>query len=214
MRSTTPLFAKEVEDPSAFGVVCTDSSNRITKFVEKPADFVSNKAIIGIYYFRDGQKLKEEIQYLVDNHIEKGGEYQLTDALQNMAAKGMGLYTGEVTEWLDCGNKNATVYANQRILNYSGNANQVASTAVIKDSIILQPCFIGDHVEINNSIIGPHVSVEEHTKINHSIITNSIVQSFTTLSNVNIDNSMIGNSVEYKGVVNDVSIGDYTRLIS
>ena len=43
------LFVKQVENPSAFGVVVTDEDGAITDYVEKPSEFVSDLAMIGIY---------------------------------------------------------------------------------------------------------------------------------------------------------------------
>ena len=52
------IWTKKIEDPSAFGVVETDSSGMVKQFWEKPKEFVSDEAIIGIYYFKDGNYLK------------------------------------------------------------------------------------------------------------------------------------------------------------
>ncbi len=207
------IWVHKVKDPSAFGVVKTNKNNVITDFIEKPKDFISDQAIIGIYYFKDGEYLKNELQFLVDNKIIKGGEYQLTDALENMKEKGTDFTVGEVDEWLDCGNKNATVYTNQRILEFNKKEKLYSKTAKIENSIIINPCYFGDNVKILNSVIGPHVSVGKNTSIDHSIITNSIIQGYSNLSCTNIDNSMIGNYVEYKRKENDVSIGDYTSIL-
>jgi glucose-1-phosphate thymidylyltransferase len=206
------IWVHRVEDPSAFGVVCTNERGIINRFVEKPAEFVSDQAIIGIYYFRDGANLKEELQYLIDHDIAKGGEYQLTDALQNMMLKGMQFSTGAVDEWLDCGNKNATVHTNQRILELNRHENLIAESVSIEDALIIPPCFIGEGVVIRKSIIGPHVSVGEGCTVIDSIITNSIIQNQTKVENINIDNSMIGSYVDYKGKYNEVSIGDFTAM--
>jgi glucose-1-phosphate thymidylyltransferase len=62
---------------------------------------------------QDGENLRSELQYLIDNNIKDKGEYQLTNALENMKAKGKRLKAGKVDEWLDCGNKDATVYTNR-----------------------------------------------------------------------------------------------------
>ena len=83
------IWTHKVEDPSAFGVVRKNDDETINGFVEKPKEFVSNEAIIGIYYFKSGENLLSELQYLIDNNITKSGEYQLTDALQNMLDKGL-----------------------------------------------------------------------------------------------------------------------------
>lgn len=206
------IWVHKVDDPSAFGVVKTDSNNCITDFIEKPKIFISDLAIIGIYYFRDGNNLKNELQYLIDNNIQKGGEYQLTDALSNMKDKGMDLFTGTVDEWLDCGNKDATVYTNQRILEFNKDNKLIADTAVVENSVIVHPCFIGENAKIINSVIGPHVSVGRYTTVENSVISNSIIQTNSKITCVKIDNSMIGNFVEYNGTVREVSIGDYTIM--
>jgi glucose-1-phosphate thymidylyltransferase len=152
------IWTHKVEDPSAFGVVKKNADGIITDFVEKPKNFVSDEAIIGIYYFRDGENLQKELQYLMDNNIVKGGEYQLTDALENMKLKGLKFYSGQVKEWLDCGNKDATVYTNQRVLEINGIEKLIADSVKTNNSVIIEPCFIGENVVIENSIIGPQVS--------------------------------------------------------
>lgn len=206
------VWVHKVKKPELFGVVKANPKGVITNIVEKPSTFVSDLAIIGIYYFKNGNALKKELQYLVDKKIQKGGEYQLTDALVNMMKKGTDLYIGKVNEWLDCGNKDATVYTNQRILESGKKQKLTASSVKTENSIIIQPCCLGENVKITNSIIGPHVSIGENTVIDYSVITNSIIQSNTRISCVNLDNSMIGNYVEYFGSKKEVSIGDYTVL--
>ncbi len=206
------IWVQKVENPSEFGVVTTGENNDITGFVEKPKNFVSDLAIIGIYYFRDGEYLKNELQYLIDENVIKSGEYQLTDALKNMLNKGTGFYAEYVDEWLDCGNKDATVHTNQRVLEMLKNENLVSSSAQIKNSVIKEPCFIGDHVQINDSVIGPHVSIGKNTHIENSIITNSIIQENSHILDANLDNSMIGNFVDFRGKLYELSIGDYTTM--
>jgi glucose-1-phosphate thymidylyltransferase len=206
------IWVHEVDDPSAFGVVKTNENEFITDFIEKPKEFISNKAIIGIYYFKDGAYLKDELQYLIDNNIIKGNEYQLTDALQNMMKKGTHFSVGKVKEWLDCGNKDATVITNRRLLENSNDNELVSNTARINNSIINHPCYIGENVEITSSIIGPYVSIGENCIVSHSIITDTIVQTNSKIKNANIDNSMIGSYVEYKGDINELSIGDFTTI--
>jgi glucose-1-phosphate thymidylyltransferase len=205
------IWASKVKDPSQFGVLLT-KEEKITGFVEKPKTPVSDLAIIGIYYFRDGSLLKSEINNLIDNKLMKNGEFQLTDALQAMLDKGVVFEHQEVEEWLDCGNKDATVYTNRRILDRAVSEKLISDSASIINSIIVPPCYIGPGVELNNSIIGPHVSVGENTKIENSIVTGSIIQNNTMIVNANIDNSMVGNYVEYKETYKELNIGDFTII--
>lgn len=207
------IWVQKVDDPSAFGVVKMDGSGVITDFVEKPKDFVSDLAIIGIYYFKDGKYLRDEMQYLLDNDIKQKGEYWLTDAMENMKKKGAKFYKGEVIEWLDCGNKDATVYTNQRVLGFLKNETLVSDKAVVENSVVLHPSYIEAGVVIKNSVVGPFVSVSKDTVIENSIVKNSIVQGKTILKNKLIENSMIGNNAKLEGRFEDLSVGDYNSLI-
>jgi len=208
------IWVQKIEDPSQFGVVKINSEGVITDFVEKPAQFVSDLAIIGIYYFKDGDYLKKELQYLLDNKITEKGEYQLTNALENMKGKGTKFKPGPVTEWLDCGNKDATVYTNQRVLEFDKGKDHLKGKNIKHtNSVIIEPCFIGDNVEINNSVVGPHASIGNNSKIDNSIIKNSILQSETKTYNANIQNSMLGIGASVKGKGLDLSISDYTQII-
>jgi glucose-1-phosphate thymidylyltransferase len=204
------IWVKQIEDPRQFGVVKTSADATITDFVEKPQEYVSDLAIIGIYYLKDGEYLRSELQYLIDNDIKDKGEFQLTNALENMKAKGKILKAGKVDEWLDCGNKDATVYTNLRVLEMKYPKNHIASSAKINNSVIIPPCFIGDDVIIESSVVGPHVSIGKNTKVTNSILKNSIVRDHTQLKDAGIDNSLIGNYVHYHGQLKDLSIGDYS----
>jgi glucose-1-phosphate thymidylyltransferase len=191
------------------GFVKLNEENFITDFIEKPETFISDLAIIGIYYFKSGETLKAEIKYLLDNDIKEKGEYQLTNALENMKAKGLKFKPGKVTEWWDCGNKNATVFTNQRFLATTDEKNLISKEAALDNVEIIEPCFIAEGVEIINSKIGPFVSIGKNTKIQNSQIENSIIQENSFIENGVLNNSMIGNHVVYNGKSSQVSLGDY-----
>lgn len=207
------IWVQQIPDPRQFGVVKVNTDNIITDFVEKPQEFVSDLAIIGIYYFKDGDNLRNEIKYLLDNNITEKGEYQLTNALENMKQKGVRFSPGQVVEWLDCGNKDATVYTNQRVLeNVKNSENLVAASAKIINSEIIEPCYIGEGVHIENSKIGPHVSLGNNTKVSDSVITNSILQTNVKIESSKIDNSMIGHFAELTKSNGSYSISDYSTI--
>ena len=207
------IWVKKVEDPSAFGVVKLDDYGYITDFVEKPQTFVSDLAIIGIYYFQSAEKLMDEINYIMSNNIMVSGEYQLTTALENLRQKGAKFSLGKVDDWMDCGNKNATVETNSKILGYEKEEmSEFPSSAKIENSLIIPPCFIGENVEITNSKIGPNVSIGNSTKIVNSNIEHSLIQEKTCINHGNLSNSMIGNNAQYVGVAREISLGDYSVL--
>lgn len=204
------IWTKNVENPEAFGVVKKNEQGYITDFVEKPDEFISDEAIIGIYYFNSGENLKKEIKHLIGSNIRGNNEFQLTDALENMKNSSLKFKTARVTEWLDCGNKDATVYTNQRILHHTGNI--VSDDLKNINSNIIEPCFIAKNVKIKNSVIGPHVSIGKNTLISNSIISNSIIQADSEIKNVNFSNSMIGSNVKLIKEPEDLSIGDFNSL--
>ena len=207
------IWVKQVDDPSAFGVVKL-KDGYITDFVEKPKDFVSDLAIIGIYYFKDGGKVREEIQYLIDNDLRENGEYQLTNVLESLKQQGAKFIPGTVNTWMDCGKKDPTVDTNKQVLGFEQEAgnNLVASDVVLNNSEIVQPCFIGENVVLNNSKIGPYVSIGANSIVDDSTIVNSLIQNNVVISNADLDNAMIGSHAKYNGKYTSVSIGDYTEL--
>ncbi|MCG7500731.1 nucleotidyltransferase [Tenacibaculum sp. Mcav3-52] len=207
------IWVKQVEDPSAFGVVKL-KDGFITDFVEKPKEFVSDLAIIGIYYFKDADKLLEEIKYLIDNDIRPSGEYQLTEALEALKVKGAKFIPGKVNTWMDCGKKDPTVDTNKQVLGFEqadGN-NLVSEDVVLENAEIIQPCYVGKNVVLKNTKIGPFVSIGENSVVENSTITNSLIQTNVHISNANLDNAMVGNHAKYNANHTSVSIGDYTEL--
>lgn len=207
------IWVKQVEEPSAYGVVKLHEGI-ITDFVEKPEEFISDLAIIGIYYFKNGEILREEIQYLLDNNIKDKGEFQLTNALENMKQKGLKFVPGEVSEWMDCGNKEITVETNTRILQFAKQEqeNLVSESVSLENSRIVEPCYIGKQVVLKNTTIGPNVSLGDGCLVENSNISNSLIQTGTTIRNASLDQAMIGNNAYFDGEFKSISIGDYSVL--
>jgi len=206
------IWVQKVEDPKPFGVVKLDANNQIVEFVEKPETFVSDLAIIGIYYFQDGENLKNELQYLLDNDIKDKGEYQLTNALENMKNKGIAFVPGQVDEWLDCGNKNSTVATNERYLTYLPEKELVGTNASIENSVLIAPVYIADGAVIKNSVVGPYVSVGKGSVVENSIMASTIIQENAKVKDANVKNSMVGNFAEVKGKAADLSLGDFNVI--
>jgi glucose-1-phosphate thymidylyltransferase len=208
------IWVKQVEDPSAFGVVKVEDGF-ITDFIEKPKDFVSDLAIIGIYYFKDGDRVRKEVEYLVDNDLEENNEYQLTNVLETLKREGAKFIPGKVDAWMDCGKKDPTVDTNKQVLGFEHNAgnNLVSSDVVLNNSEIIQPCFIGENVVLKNTKIGPYVSIGANSIVTDSTIKNSLIQSNVVIKNAGLELAMIGNHAKYNGNYTSVSIGDYTELL-
>ncbi len=208
------IWTKQVDNPSAFGVVNLNDRDEIIELVEKPESFVSDQAVIGIYYFKDVGLLKKELQYVLDHNIIHGGEYQINDGIKRMMAAGKIFKTGTVDEWMDCGNKAVTVATNTRMLGFLAESGDtlISEEITLENAKIIEPCFIDSGVILKNSSVGPYVSVGKGTIIENSIVKNSIIQTHSVIKNATLGNAMIGNYAIFDANFTDISLGDYSEL--
>ncbi len=208
------IWTKKVANPEAYGVVNLNENEEIIELVEKPQEFVSDQAVIGIYYFKDIEVLKGKLQEVLEENLMHGGEYQINDGIKKMMAEGKIFKTGTVDEWMDCGNKNVTVETNGKMLNFlkSDGEKTVSDSVKLENSEIIEPCYIGKNVVLKNSTIGPNVSIGDDCVVENSEIKNSLIQTNSSIKNATLDNSMIGNHAKYDGNYTQISIGDYSVL--
>lgn len=206
------VWTQRVDDPSAFGVVQLGDGGRIEAFVEKPTTFVSDLAIIGVYYFRDGERLRAELQRLLDENITSKGEYQLTDAMDHMLKNGVRFYTDQVEEWLDCGNYASTVATAGRVLNIRQGAgdNLVHASARVENSVIIQPTYLGEGVVVRNSVVGPDVALEAGVRVEDARIRRSIVGANSVVKGAFLEDSMLGQAVLLEESARHWSLGDFS----
>ena len=209
------IWTKKVKDPQAYGVVALNDQGHITDLVEKPQDFVSDQAVIGIYYFKDIGALKTELQQVIDKGLTHGGEYQINDGIKAMMAQGKIFKTSTVDHWMDCGNKDITVETNTKMLGFmhQDGLPMRGQNLVLEQTEIIEPCFISDGVVLHGCKIGPYVSIGPNTVIEDSTIQQSIIQSDTKISNATLNQAMIGNHVIFDGKFTKVSLGDYTQMV-
>ncbi|WP_185863280.1 sugar phosphate nucleotidyltransferase [Blattabacterium cuenoti] len=206
------IWTKKVKNPHLFGIVKCDSLGRITHFIEKPKNHVSNLAIVGFYYFNNSLLLKEELQFLFNHNIKNEQEYQLTSVLENMRKKGEKFISKQVEEWMDFGDQKKTISSNSKLLSMeSKNSELIHKKVIIKNSLIIKPCSIGKSTSIENSIIGPYVSIGKYSKIKNSNIKKSLIQNYTIVQYANLKYSIIGNHSIYTGEkTKKVSLSDYS----
>lgn len=214
-KADSVIWTKQVENPEAYGVVKLNDKQEIVELVEKPKTFVSDQAVIGIYYFKDVAVLKNKLQEVLDENVMNGGEYQINDGIKRMMADGKVFKTGTVDEWMDCGNKAITLETNTKMLGFlkaDGEEQLVASSVKLENSNIIEPCFIGENVVLKNTTIGPNVSIGNSCVVENATVKNSLIQNHTVIKNAILDNAMIGNHVAYNGHFTSISIGDYSVL--
>ena len=209
------MWVKQVKNPEAFGVVNLNQEGHIIELVEKPKEFVSDLAVIGIYYFKDVSQLKDQLEKVLEERIMHGGEYQINDGIKKMQDEGAVFKPGRVEEWMDCGNKTVTVETNSRMLKFihkEAKEQLISNTVQIENSEIIEPCFIGENVFLKNAKIGPNVSIGNGTLIDNCSITESLIQENAEVSNAKLTNAMIGNFAKFNGEFTSISIGDYSVL--
>jgi glucose-1-phosphate thymidylyltransferase len=208
------IWTKQVNKPEAYGVVKLNDKEEIVELVEKPEQFVSDQAVIGIYYFKEIENLKAELQFVIDNDIINGGEYQINDGIKRMMASGNIFKTATVEEWMDCGNKEVAIETNQRIMTFMEKdaSEELNTQPALQDSKIIQPCVIDSSVVLKNSTVGPHVSIGAGTVIENCTITNSLIQKNSIIKNATLEEAMIGSHVKYDGKFTKISIGDYSIM--
>ena len=208
------IWVKKVSNPKAYGVVQLNENDKINSLVEKPQEFVSDLAVIGIYYFRDAALIKSELTDSMKKARSHGEEFLLNEGILSMMKKGAIFTPGKVKEWMDCGNPKITLETNKKmlgILTEEGN-KLIADNIKKENSEIIPPCYIGKGVVLKNSIVGPNVSIGEGSLVENSTISDCLIQKNTVIKNAKLFGSMIGNHVKYDGNHTFISIGDYSEL--
>lgn len=181
------LYTFKVEDPKRFGVAVTDESGRIQRLVEKPQEFVSDEAIVGIYYIKDVKVLKDCLKHIMDNDIRTKGEFQLTDALEMMIQQGCMFRTAPVEKWLDCGLVETLLSTNAHVLKRNDNSGDVKISGVE----VVPPCFIGKNVKIHSCKIGPNVSIGDDCEISGCEISDAIIWNGVKIANGKVCDTVV-----------------------
>ena len=204
MPSAGTLGVKHVEKPSHYGVV-EQTAGKVTKLVEKPPHPTTDLVIAGVYLLENTKMLWECLEAVIS-----AGQppHQLTDALQMMVERGVELKIFDVPDWYDCGRPEMLLDVNKILLDKHGPANRGS----VEHCVILDPVRIGKGCKLENSIIGPHVSIAEDTIIRNSVIKNTIIGTNTELENVVLSASIISDEVVMHGRAQTVNVGENSEI--
>ncbi|RYZ51863.1 MAG: glucose-1-phosphate thymidylyltransferase [Sphingobacteriales bacterium] len=206
------IGVRKVDDPRSFGVAELNEKDEVVKMVEKPLIPKSNMAMVGVYYIKESKAMYNALDQHLANHLEDQGEYHLTNALQYMIEHGNKLSAFRVNNWFDCGKKETLLSTNAILLK---QMDEEAGKDLAKDfnnTVIIPPVNIAVGCNITNSIIGPNVTIGEHTTINSAIIKDSIIGSYAELEEVVLHSSIIGNDAFVRGLSQSLNIGDNTEI--
>lgn len=200
------LGVKQVSNPQRFGVVVTDNTGFITKLVEKPETFVSDLAIVGIYFIKNSALLRESLDELLQKQIKTKGEFQLTDALQLMLSKGEKFRTFFVEGWYDCGKPETLLETNRFLLGKNSHYKD------LEGSVIIPPVYIADDAIVEHSVVGPYTTVASGAIVKDSVVRDSIISDEARVESYLLEKSIIGNNAIVKGTFYKINVGNSSEI--
>ena len=206
------IWVKKVKNPSSYGVVRLDEKQNIIDLIEKPQDYISDLAVVGIYYFKDISIIRDKLKIHLNERLSPGKEYLLNHAIEKMIENNKVFKTQEIETWMDCGTPRLLIESAKKIMNSqisSATNNSYAKTGNVK---ITPPVFIGKNVKIKDSEIGPFVSIGDNTDISNSNIKSTLIFKSVKVSNADIRNSILGENSLYDGSNRQIFLGDYSQI--
>jgi len=202
------LGVKEVADPRRFGVAEL-SQGRIVRLVEKPAEPRSNLALIGLYNIQDGRLLREVLERMIRDDIRTRGEYQITDALQQMIDLGHVFEPWGIDGWYDCGKKETLLETNRHYLQRLDGRREAVRQG---DSLIIPPVHLGVDVRLSRAVVGPHVSVGDGCEIRDAVLEDSLLCEGVTLQGVVLREAVLGRDSRVRQPARALHLSDNTEV--
>jgi glucose-1-phosphate thymidylyltransferase len=203
-------WVKPVPDPRRFGVAVVGADGWVTHLIEKPQDMNNKLAVVGFYYFKSGEALISAIEEQMRRDIQLKGEYFLADAVNIMLERGLKMRVEKVDVWLDAGTAETLLDTNHYLLEH--DRDNSALTAQRSGVVVIPPVFVHPTATIENSVIGPHASIGAGCHVLGSIVRNSILEDDAHVTDVILENSLIGRQAQIQRRAMVVNAGDQTVL--
>lgn len=201
------IILTKVKEPLEYGVVVTDESDKITRFIEKPAwsRVYSDTVNTGIYIFS-----KEIFKYIPENEPCDFSK----DVFPKLMENGIDIYGYTASGyWCDIGNISAYMDCNRDVLDgklrfepklevLSKNQSENTQGVTVSGSV-----FIGKDVSAENAAVGPYSVVGDNCVLGKNVkIENSILLDGVTME----DGSSARGCVICKGATlkKNVSVGE------
>ncbi len=199
-------WVKEVDDPRRFGVVHLAEDGYVQRLVEKPQDIQHNLAVVGLYYFKQAERLIQAIETQMDQGTQLGGEYYLADAINIMLEDGLRMRVERVDVWQDCGKPDALLETNRYLLSHGRDNSEEAQ---LREGVtVVPPVYIAADALVTNSEIGPYASIGAGCAIHGSTIRDSILEAGSQIENSHLVGSLIGRNARVSDCRNRLNIGD------
>jgi glucose-1-phosphate thymidylyltransferase len=206
-RTCALAWVKQVEDPRRFGVAILGKEGRVERLVEKPTSLENKLAVVGTYYLPSGTELIRAIQRQMERGLKFGEEFYLVDAINLMLADGLQMEVEEVSHWEDCGKPETLLHANRFLLERSGK-----SVPQREGVVIVPPVFIDPEAVVQQSVIGPYVSLAAGCRVEQSIIRDSIVDTKAEIARMVVSESLVGAQAKLQGRYDAFLVGDSSEL--
>jgi glucose-1-phosphate thymidylyltransferase len=223
------IILHRMDDPSAMGVAILDANGHVTRLVEKPKEFVSPYAVIGIYMF------DQNVFGAVDAIKPSArGELEITDTIQYLIDRKLNVGAHLLEGWwIDTGKMSDILEANRLVLDVldAKNDGQVDAASTLEGRVVLQkgaivvnstirgPAIIGERTRIENAFVGPYTSIHHDCLIRNCEIENSVVLENSTLNDTpaRISDSLIGRNVEVGRTGGHtktfrIMVGDFSKI--
>jgi glucose-1-phosphate thymidylyltransferase len=203
-------WVKPVADPRRFGVAVVGTDGWVTQLIEKPQDASNNLAVVGFYYFKSAEVLISAIEEQMRRDIQLKGEYYLVDAVNIMLERGLKMRVEMVDVWLDAGTMEALLETNYYLLEHDRDNSTLAAQR--GGVVVIPPVFVHPSAKIENSVIGPHTSIGAECHVLGSIVRNSILEDGAQVTDVILENSLVGRQTQIQRRAMVVNAGDQTVL--
>ena len=202
------IILYQMTDPSSMGVAVLDGAHRVVRVVEKPKQFVSPYAVIGIYMF--DRHVFEAVNAI---RPSPRGELEITDTIQYLIDHGHSVRAHLLDGWwIDTGKMADILEANRLVLDVLNPRNEgdvdgasrmegrvvLQKGAVVVNSTIRGPAIIGENTRIENAFVGPYTSIYHDCLIRNCEIEHSVVLENSKILDTpaRIADSLIGRNVE------------------
>ncbi|ACG62148.1 glucose-1-phosphate adenylyltransferase GlgC [Streptococcus equi subsp. zooepidemicus MGCS10565] len=186
---TVAVIDVPLKEASRFGIMNTDTNDRIVEFEEKPANPKSTKASMGIYIFNwqrlrtmlvDAEKNNIDMsdfgQHVIPSYLESGervytynfkGYWKDVGTIESLWEANME-YIGEENA-LDSRDRSWKIYSK----NHIAPPNFITEDAEVKDSLVVDGSFISG--KVNHSILSTNVQVRKGAEVKDSFIMSDVI---------------------------------------
>jgi glucose-1-phosphate thymidylyltransferase len=202
------LTVLEVDDPRPFGVTVLDDDGYVTRFVEKPETFEHKLVATGINWFRSSRQLLDAIDTIVRDNRQTKGEFYMADAYAVLLERGAKIKTMTVDYWLDAGNPKTILATNARMMGLGHGTHDAIERGYGEGFTVIPPVWIAESAEIEASVIGPYVHIDENVVVRRAVLSNTIVDPGAKLENCVLNHALVGENATVKGKPSKLFIGD------